>query len=85
MRYLNADDMVMSSADMTIMSGRGLNITAKLTQNGGKLNQRKESSKGSDLGADLGRLETDGDDEFDVQMIKQIHSDRDYAKKMEEE
>ena len=52
---------------MTIMSARGLNVTAKLTQkgkNGGT--GGGQSFRGTDFGEDLGRMDTEGDDEFDV-------------------
>ena len=35
-RYLHPDDQVLTSADMTIISARGLNVTAKLTQGKGQ-------------------------------------------------
>ena len=49
---------------MTIMSARGLNVTAKLTQKGKSGGMPSNNSqKGTDIDE---RIETEGDDDFDV-------------------
>ena len=79
-RYLHPDDPVMNSADMTVVSVRGLNVTAKLTQKGNKNGggPGMQSNKGTEIevGDDCGRIETEGDDDLDLQLIGQIHQQK---------
>ena len=64
---------------MTVVSVRGLNVTAKLTQKGGNKNgagNGQQSNKGTEIGDDLGRVETEGDDDLDLQLIGQVHQQK---------
>ena len=70
-RYLNADDGVLQSADMTIMSGKGLNITGIHKR---EKPQGQTSNKQSEI-EDHGRLDTQ-EDEFDLQTITKIHAQK---------
>ena len=63
------DDNVMQSADMTIMSGKGLNVTG-IT---GMHKKKNSSHKGTEIGDDFGRMDTQ-EDEFDVNTIANIHN-----------
>ena len=77
-RYLHDDDHVLTSQDMTIMSGKGLNITGiqtKRTQKG-----THQSNKGTEV-EDM-RLDTQ-EEEFDLDAIDMAHKKQadDEAKK----
>ena len=65
-RYLH-DDQVLTSQDMTIMSGRGLNITGLMTQ------KLKKSKKGSEVAERLDTDAADDDEEFDIMAIQKHH------------
>lgn len=68
-RYLH-DDQVLTSQDMTIMSGRGLNITGLMTQ---KLKKSMRSKKGSEAAERLDTDAADDDEEFDIMAIQKHH------------
>ena len=70
-RYTTDYDGVLQSADMTIVSGKGLNVTGIHVKKSGKENK---SNKASEI-EDLGRLDTQ-EDEFDVNTIAKIHESK---------
>ena len=67
-RYTTDYDGVLQSADMTIVSGKGLNITGIHVKKSGKA---ESSNKNTEI-EDLGRLDTQ-EDEFDVNAIAKVH------------
>ena len=63
------DDNVMTSADMTIMSGKGLNVTGLMTQKN-KKSFRSKKDGGSEQNERMDTDANDDDEELDLQAIE---------------